>query len=222
MDLLETDKIRHLLNNLKGRVWKNYSGWLHFQGWSYDRVQEWLHDVCVDGILAAQAKIDKWDPERGDLHYWCYLHARTCARDSLRRANHYKAIRSDLIQEARERAQAYDPIDGMLERWEVGEVLDCLNSAQKEVMSLYYLYGLEVPKIARIVKCAPKTVYATLDRARKKLRAHSLELVAQGKLPPRPEGAGSPRQSEAVEQHDIRPPPTNIRTSPPPLSDLPL
>ena len=223
MDFFKSDTIRDIANNLKGRLWRKYSPWCKSLGWSHEQIQELLEDACTDGILAAEASLDKWDPEKSDIHYWCYLKARLIVRNRLAKAERRVGLIDDLVTESS--PVSYEPIDDFILRDEMKGILAHLSPEQKEALSLYYLYEVKVNKIALIMGCELKTVYTLLDRGRKKARAYYQRLYACTEL------ESSAAKGQALSRYqqcqngggqDTRPPPCfEVDDTAVYLSDLP-
>lgn len=170
---LDNETLREIRHIVGGRLRKDYLAWCKRLVWADWEIQDWAEQCATDGILAAQADIRQWDPSKGSFHYWCYLKAKTFARDWLRRS---QKQRDSLDQFEPQVADCEDPIEELYSRYDERKALGQLKPEQQEVLALYYLYGMEVARIARILDCKEKTVYTILDRARKKAQ-ENLEMI---------------------------------------------
>lgn len=165
---IDSDLIRELFRLVGGRLKRDYMAWYRSLEWSGSQVRDWLEQSCIDGVVAAMASLDKWDPERGDFFLWCYLKARTFARDRLRKAQREQEMMKRLAAEPL--AIDYDPQDIGFKDTELLAAFEQLKPDQQEALALYYFCGMEVAAIARVLDCEMKTVYTIMDRGRKKAR----------------------------------------------------
>ena len=210
-----SDTFRHVQMCLMGRLYKNYSRSCKRLGWSHAYIQDWLEDISVGALELAIKDIEKWEPARGDFHLWVFLKGRMLARDSLRKNENAQGLEDDIktIQPT-----YADPIDEQIAtRAEIESLLAEMTPDQAEAISLYYWQGLQVREIARIMRCAEKTVYTLLDRGRKKALAYFDQVeAAEEQLSQTTKNATSPSQLDKRESPEVR---GQIESRPPPDED---
>lgn len=192
---IESDTLREVFRLVGGRLRKEYWAWYRSLRWSSHQIQDWMEQSCVDGLMAASANLDKWDSEKGDFFLWCYLKARTFARDRLRKAEKENVFLDSLAAAPTE--ASYNPIGEYQADESMMVAFSQLSLDQQEALALYHLADIDVASIARILDCEVKTVYTIMDRGRKKARKIYEEL----------------RRSAGSVNHDERPPPRKV---PPP------
>lgn len=133
-------------------------------------------DVVQDGILKILA--EQFEPPAGRREAWLWL--LRVLRNVARNRARTEAIRdNEPLDEARtSREPVRDGREGgwaiaeHLERSEaLGEALECLTSAEREVIELRYVEGLTVRETAAFRGCARGTVKKHTTAARAKLRA---------------------------------------------------
>lgn len=215
---LNSERIQEIRRSLMGRTRKAYGRWFKHLHWSQDQIQDWLEQVSTDGLIEAREDLARWDPEKGSLDQWCWLKTKTIARDRLRKTTRRDELLESFVAETKTQPYSYDPIESLIQHQsdcrELKEASQILTEDQKEVLGLYYVRQLAVPRIARIIGCEIKTVYTILDRGRKRLRVtiksmRSREADAETKLERRGNRVSLPQEER--KGHETRPPPVRVK-----------
>ena len=213
MDFFDSDKLRETFWIVNARLWKHFSTWGYQLGWSRDTIQDWIEQVTADGIMSARENFHDWDKDRGCFHTWVTLRAKHIGRKRLLKENRGASLVADLI--VLEPPTIFDPIKESLDNTELALVLRAIHPAQCEALSLHYLWGLEVKRVARIMDCPIKTIYTLLDRGRKNALAEfekirRAELKLENKH--RPQVLHVLSQTKDKGREETRPPPSEEET----------
>lgn len=197
------DEIEHVFSAVKKLVRANYYRWCKNLGWSDTDILDWVESVSGEGLAIAYRQRYKWKKERAGLVQWVYLHTRRIAHQELEHFQKRRYVQSvskqglSLVKETLNTnfvgvpSPTYrDSLGEHLLSGKLDGLLKELTPDQQAALGLYYLAEFEIPKIARIIGCSPKTVYTLLDRGRQKARQlyrrlHSADQNQVTETPPR-------------------------------------
>lgn len=116
-------------------------------------------DVVQEALIRAWRRRSTFDPGKGEPLPWLLA----VVADRARRHRGRRRIVLRL-------AEHDDPVDVESPDIDLERALRTLSPRQRQAVDLYYFVGLEVAGVARVMRCAPGTVRATLHHARTALR----------------------------------------------------
>jgi RNA polymerase sigma factor (sigma-70 family) len=206
------DEPEYILIALRKRIRKAYIRSCKRLGWCENDCTDWIEEVCGEGLALAYDQRDQWDEERGGFTQWAYLKTRELARWELQRHQRTQSFEEPLL--VCEETPCYrNSLGEYLLKDELKGLLQDLTPDQKAAFGLYYVAEFEVPRIALLIGCSPKTVYTLLDRGRKKARALYVKLnpPQSRPLPRRDRESSNPaRQGDKGDKEPDEPPPQRL------------
>ena len=112
-------------------------------------------EVVQDVFTRAWRHAGEWEPSRGSLRTWLYGIARNAVIDHERRRSRRPQVDSD---ETDHIADAGEPIEQAVVRWQVEIALGRLRPEHREVIALAHIQGLRIREIAERLGLAEGTV----------------------------------------------------------------
>ena len=157
-------------------LYRSYAGEIF--GFAFERLadRQLAEEVVQDTFTRAWRNARRFDSARGSARTWLYAIARNAVIDKERRRRVRPALATRPLEE---RADAEEPIEQSLRRWQVRAALAELKPEHREVLALAYFQGLTLREVAEQIGVPLGTVKR---RASYALRALRLRLEEDGVL----------------------------------------
>ena len=166
-----------------------------------------MASVTGEGIALALNRVDSFDPERGDLTHWCFLHAWKIADRDLDCMT--RDLRADRVAEeqAPYESQQEDPFDRFFCSQELAGLFRHLTREQTLALAYVHYLGYSVRETAVILRRKENAVHALIHRGREKARQVYREMMtvkSNRKMEPNsvPTSHPRPRSSLSSEEDD--------------------
>lgn len=131
---------------------------------SFIEDEEEVNEITAEVFVAAWRKLHPAKPMGAS---WFLRVASNKVRDANRRSRSKARALAAVTRGAESGHEGLDPLDLLA----VKEALETLNARERQVIILTYWDGLTAGEVADVLRASTASVWATLTRARKKLRA---------------------------------------------------
>ncbi len=128
---------------------------------------EMVDDAAQEVFIVVHRRLQEFD-RRGPLRAWLYGVTRRVAHD-VRRGRARRGRRLALVEQTPERRGPDDVLARREAAAFIGEFLETLDAAQREVFVLMELEGFSAPETSELTGMKLNTVYSRLRKARKRL-----------------------------------------------------
>lgn len=134
---------------------------------------ELVAEVADETFMLALRRREDYDPGRGTVLWWLFLLGRKRMFLELRRLEREVQARQACQEEWLENESARGQRDfrQLLERDRLGRALEDLGQDQLQALGLFYLAGLSLQEVGRVLGRTPEAVSSLLQRARRSARA---------------------------------------------------